>query len=77
MTVFGVNVGGVFRCCRAVLPVMPAGGSIVTVGSINSFVAWPSDAAYTASKGAVLQFTRSLSLDIVGRGSAPTACARG
>jgi NAD(P)-dependent dehydrogenase (short-subunit alcohol dehydrogenase family) len=66
--VFAVNATGVFRCCRAVLPVMPAGGSIVTVASINSFVAWSNDAAYTASKGAALQFTRSLALDVAGRG---------
>ena len=66
--VFAVNATGVFRCCRAVLPVMPAGGSIITVASINSFVAWSNDAAYTASKGAALQFTRSLALDVAGRG---------
>jgi NAD(P)-dependent dehydrogenase (short-subunit alcohol dehydrogenase family) len=66
--VFAVNATGLFRCCRAVLPVMPSGGSIVTVASINSFVAWANDAAYTASKGAALQFTRSLALDVVGRG---------
>jgi NAD(P)-dependent dehydrogenase (short-subunit alcohol dehydrogenase family) len=66
--VFAVNATGLFRCCRAVVPVMPPGGSIVTVASINSFVAWANDAAYTASKGAALQFTRSLALDVVGRG---------
>jgi NAD(P)-dependent dehydrogenase (short-subunit alcohol dehydrogenase family) len=66
--VFAVNATGLFRCCRAVLRVMPSGGSIVTVASINSFVAWANDAAYTASKGAALQFTRSLALDVVGRG---------
>ena len=66
--VFAVNATGLFRCCRAVVPVMPSGGSIVTVASINSFVAWANDAAYTASKGAAMQFTRSLALDVVGRG---------
>jgi NAD(P)-dependent dehydrogenase (short-subunit alcohol dehydrogenase family) len=66
--VFGVNATGLFRCCRAVLRAMPPGGSIVTVASINSFVAWSNDAAYTASKGAALQFTRSLALDVVDRG---------
>jgi len=64
---FDVNVAGVFRCCRAVLPVMPDGGSIVTVASINSFIAWPNDAAYTATKGAVLQFTRALALETADR----------
>ncbi|HVF07515.1 MAG TPA: SDR family oxidoreductase [Actinomycetota bacterium] len=66
--VFAVNVTGLFRCARAVVPLMPPGASIVTVASINSFVAWSNDAAYTASKGAALQFTRSLALDVVDRG---------
>jgi NAD(P)-dependent dehydrogenase (short-subunit alcohol dehydrogenase family) len=65
--VFRTNVAGVFHVCRAVLPVMPEGGSIVTLGSINSFIAWPNDAAYTATKGAVLQFTRALALETAAR----------
>jgi meso-butanediol dehydrogenase / (S,S)-butanediol dehydrogenase / diacetyl reductase len=64
---FAVNARGVFAVCRAVLPVMPDGGAIVTVGSMNSFIAWPNDAAYTATKGAVLQFTRALALETAGR----------
>jgi len=66
--VFRVNVTGMFSTCRAALRHMPAGGAIVTIGSINSFVAWENDGAYTASKGAVLQFTRALALDVVARG---------
>lgn len=65
--VFAVNARGVFAVCRAVLPVMPDGGAIVTVGSMNSFIAWPNDAAYTATKGAVLQFTRALALETAKR----------
>jgi dihydroanticapsin dehydrogenase len=37
------------------------------MASINSFVAWENDAAYTATKGAVLQFTRALALDLAPR----------
>lgn len=66
--VFDVNVHGVFTTCRAVLKHMPAGGSIVTLGSINSFSAYENDGPYTASKGAVLQFTRALALDVARRG---------
>ena len=65
--VFAVNARGVFAVCRAVLPVMPDGGAIVTVGSMNAFIAWPNDAAYTATKGAVLQFTRALALETAER----------
>jgi meso-butanediol dehydrogenase/(S,S)-butanediol dehydrogenase/diacetyl reductase len=64
---FAVNVTGVFKICRAALRHMPDGGAIVTVGSINSFVSWPGDGAYTATKGAVLQLTRGLAVDLAPR----------
>jgi dihydroanticapsin dehydrogenase len=67
-TVQRVNVNGMFYAIRAALRHMPDGGAIVTVGSINSFVAWENDGAYTTSKGAVLQLTRSVALDVVDRG---------
>jgi NAD(P)-dependent dehydrogenase (short-subunit alcohol dehydrogenase family) len=62
-----VNVDGMFYSCRAALRHMPDGGSIVTVGSINSFIAWENDGAYTTSKGAVLQLTRSIAVDVAAR----------
>ena len=65
---FDVNVGGVFRVCRAAARHMPAGSAIVTVGSINAMIAWPKEAAYSATKGAVLQLTRGLALDLAPRG---------
>ena len=61
--VMRVNVTGYFLACRETLPHMPHGGSIVNTASINSFVAWLNDTAYTTSKGALLQFTRSLALE--------------
>jgi NAD(P)-dependent dehydrogenase (short-subunit alcohol dehydrogenase family) len=64
---FRVNMTGIFYVCRAALPVMPAGGSIVNMASINSFIAWENDAAYTATKGALLQFTRALALEVAPR----------
>jgi NAD(P)-dependent dehydrogenase (short-subunit alcohol dehydrogenase family) len=65
--IFRVNVTGTFRVCRAAVPFMPDGGAIVNLGSMNSFVAWPNDAPYTASKGAVLQFSRALALELAPR----------
>jgi meso-butanediol dehydrogenase / (S,S)-butanediol dehydrogenase / diacetyl reductase len=65
--VFRVNIDGTFYACRAAAPHMADGGSIVNMASINSFVAWENDAAYTATKGAVLQFTRALALDLASR----------
>jgi NAD(P)-dependent dehydrogenase (short-subunit alcohol dehydrogenase family) len=65
---FRVNMTGVFWACRAAIPSMPEGGSIVNMASINSFIAWENDAAYTATKGALLQFTRALALELAPRG---------
>ena len=66
-----------FATCRAALRHMPAGGAIVTVGSINSFVAWENDGVYTASKGAVLQLTRALAVDVAARGIRANAVCPG
>jgi len=67
-SVMRVNVTGSFWACREALPHMPSGSSIVNMASINSFIAWPNDTPYTTSKGALLQFTRSLALEVATRG---------
>lgn len=63
--VMAVNVRGVFLGCHAVLPHMLArrAGVILNIASVASFVAFPKRAAYTASKGAVMQLTRSIAVD--------------
>ncbi len=64
--VMGVNVIGPANCVRHVLPVMKAagGGSIVNVASISSFIAQPAFIPYNSSKGALLQLTRCLAMDL-------------
>ncbi|MCA1942689.1 MAG: SDR family oxidoreductase [Yonghaparkia sp.] len=60
-----VNLHGVIRACRAVIPALrrAGGGSIVTWGSINSMVAEPDIAVYSATKGAVLMLTKSIAIE--------------
>jgi NAD(P)-dependent dehydrogenase (short-subunit alcohol dehydrogenase family) len=60
-----VNVTGSFLVARAAGRVMvpQASGSIVLLGSILSTVGYGGNAAYTASKGAVLQLGRALAVD--------------
>jgi NAD(P)-dependent dehydrogenase (short-subunit alcohol dehydrogenase family) len=65
--VLRINVTGSFWVCREAIPHMQPGSSIVNMASINSFVAWPNDTPYTTSKGALLQFTRSLALELAPR----------
>ncbi len=61
--VMGVNARGVFNTCRAFLPAMPSGGSIINIGSISGMAADPSMALYNASKAFVHGLTRSISVD--------------
>jgi NAD(P)-dependent dehydrogenase (short-subunit alcohol dehydrogenase family) len=61
-----VNVDGSFFMARAVgRHLVSAGrpGSVVLIGSINSVIAMPGQAAYVSSKGAVLQLGRGLAVD--------------
>lgn len=60
----GVNVAGLFSCCRATAAQMVAqggGGAIVNIASNAGKVGYPNMAAYNASKAAVINLTRSLS----------------
>ncbi|MEV0184591.1 SDR family oxidoreductase [Streptomyces sp. NPDC050625] len=60
--VIDVNMTGVMRLCRAVVPVMQAqgSGSIVTVASRGAQFAGPAGVAYVASKHGVLGLARSI-----------------
>jgi NAD(P)-dependent dehydrogenase (short-subunit alcohol dehydrogenase family) len=77
--VLAVNVRGVFLFCRAALPVMleQGAGLIVNIASVAGMVAFPGRAAYTASKGAVIQLTRSIAVDYGARGIRANALCPG
>lgn len=65
--VHAVNVGGVLLAIQSVLPLMSAGGSIVTIGSAAALTGhYP--LAYTTSKWAVRGLTKSACLELGGRG---------
>lgn len=61
-TVIGVNLTGVMRLSRAVLPLMldAGGGAVVTVASKGSLSAGAAGAAYTASKHGVLGLAKHI-----------------
>ena len=58
------NLTSVFTCCQAVYPEMKrrGGGKIVTIGSMASLFGFDVAAVYAATKGAVVQLTRSLAM---------------
>lgn len=66
MQTIGINLGGVFNCCHAVLPGMVASGygRIVNIGSFADLHPAPVSAAYSVSKGAARILTRSLIADL-------------
>lgn len=61
-SIIDVNLGSVFACCQAVYPMMQrrGGGKIITIGSMTSIFGFSVGAPYSASKGAVVQLTKSL-----------------
>jgi NAD(P)-dependent dehydrogenase (short-subunit alcohol dehydrogenase family) len=77
--VLAVNVRGPFLCSREVLPVMlgQRGGHIVTIASVAGLVAFPGRCAYTASKGAAVQLTKSLAVDYAAQGIRANAVCPG
>jgi meso-butanediol dehydrogenase/(S,S)-butanediol dehydrogenase/diacetyl reductase len=63
--IFQINVDGVFWCSRHAIPELrrAGGGRIINTASPSSFVGWPNNAAYIASKGAVMSLTRAMAMD--------------
>jgi NAD(P)-dependent dehydrogenase (short-subunit alcohol dehydrogenase family) len=64
---FDVNVTGTFRVCRAAIPLLSDGASVINMASGNAIVPRSNAAAYCASKAALLHLTRSLALELAPR----------
>jgi gluconate 5-dehydrogenase len=61
-----VNVTGTWLACREVVPVMKKNGygRIINIASMLALVAIPERTLYATSKGAVLQLTRALAIEL-------------
>ncbi len=68
--IVGVNLRGVFLCCRAAIPLMKrsGGGAIVNIGSTFAFTGNPKSAIYSATKGGVHQLTKCMAVDHTAEG---------
>jgi NAD(P)-dependent dehydrogenase (short-subunit alcohol dehydrogenase family) len=69
--VLDVNLKGVFLCMKWEARAMldgGQGGAIVNVGSVNSFLGFPTGAAYVASKHGLIGLTTSASAELAPRG---------
>jgi NAD(P)-dependent dehydrogenase (short-subunit alcohol dehydrogenase family) len=76
--VISVNLTGTMRVCAAVKPKLAAaGGCLVNVASMLTFFGGPRVPAYTASKGAIGQLTKSLAASWAAEGIRVNAVAPG
>ena len=64
--IFDVNVKGIYNCVKAAMPAMlrKHAGSIVTVSSMWGQVGASCEAAYSATKGAVIALTKALAKEL-------------
>ena len=63
---FAVNTDGVYRCCREAIPGMVKNhaGSIINISSVWGMAGASCEAAYSASKGAVIALTKALAKEL-------------
>jgi len=63
---FDLNMRGYFFCAQQALPHLQqaGGGVIVNITSVHGGGGFPRHAAYAATKGAIIAFTRTLAIDL-------------
>jgi NAD(P)-dependent dehydrogenase (short-subunit alcohol dehydrogenase family) len=74
---FRTNILSMFWLCKAALPRMQAGATIVNSASIQAFDPSPQLLAYATTKAAIANFTRSLAKQVISRGIRVNAVAPG
>jgi NAD(P)-dependent dehydrogenase (short-subunit alcohol dehydrogenase family) len=74
---FATNVFGMFHLTQAALPQLKKGSAIINTTSITAFRGNPSLVDYSSTKGAILAFTRALSMQLVEKGIRVNAVAPG
>jgi NAD(P)-dependent dehydrogenase (short-subunit alcohol dehydrogenase family) len=74
---FRTNVYAMFHLCKAALPNMRPGGSIINTASIEAYQPKPILLAYATTKGAIVTFTKGLAKEVVESGIRANAVAPG
>ena len=65
---FRTNIYAMFYLCKAALPQMPAGGTIINTASIQAYQPSPSLLAYASTKGAIVTFSKALAQEAIEQG---------
>jgi 3-oxoacyl-[acyl-carrier protein] reductase len=76
-SVIGVNLSGVFHCCKSGLEIMRDRGAIVSMGSISSILGFYGQANYAATKAGVQALMRVVSREAAKRGIRANTIAPG
>jgi NAD(P)-dependent dehydrogenase (short-subunit alcohol dehydrogenase family) len=71
------NLDAMFFLCRAALPKMSEGGTIINVASIQAYAPSPELLPYATTKGAIVTFTKALAEEAIKRGVRVNAVAPG
>ncbi|MGC6585221.1 SDR family oxidoreductase [Paenibacillus sp. Dod16] len=74
---FRTNIFGMFYLTQAAMPHLSKGSSIINTTSITAYRGSPQLLDYASTKGAIVAFTRSLSMNVVGQGIRVNAVAPG
>jgi NAD(P)-dependent dehydrogenase (short-subunit alcohol dehydrogenase family) len=74
---FRTNIFGYFHMAKAALPHMKRGASIINTGSVTGLEGSPKLLDYSATKGAIHAFTKSLAQNLIAKGIRVNAVAPG
>ncbi|SDQ59896.1 hypothetical protein SAMN05443245_2004 [Paraburkholderia fungorum] len=76
-TTFRTNVFAMFWLCKAALPHLPPGATIINTTSIQSYQPSPGLLDYASTKAAITAFTHGLAKQVIGKGVRVNAVAPG
>ena len=75
--IMDINVKGAFFMIQKAVPLMPKGSAIVLNASVNGHIALPGSTVYGASKAAMVNLAKTLSVDLLEKGIRVNAVSPG